>query len=40
MEAFKASHKFTQIQQYLTQREELFNSAQQNYIKILSSSTV
>lgn len=40
MEAFQISQKFTKIHQYLTQTEELFNSAQQHHIKILSSGTV
>lgn len=33
MEAFQSSQKFIKIHQYLAQTEELFNSAQQHYIK-------
>lgn len=40
MEVFQTSQKFIQIHHYLAKTEELFNSAQQHYIKILSSSTV
>jgi len=40
VEAFQTSLKFIEIYQYLAQTEELCNSAQNHYIKILSSGTV